>query len=180
LDRRRDAGPSSSGSIRGLTIGSWTPDGSTVLGTIELRRRLVVLDVNSAERATQGQALLGPLLGGLTGAPQVTTQTLEELKASKPSEETAEASFDVPLEQQQAVMREWMDRYYRALLDEPIPMLGDRTPRELARKRREADKLAAWLKFLENGAAKAVGGRAGDTYDLAWIWEELGIAELRR
>ena len=59
-------------------------------------------------------------------------------------------------------------------------MLGDRTPRELAREVGQLDNLAAWLKFIENGAAKSFGDSADGVYDLAWMWEELGIAKLRR
>lgn len=172
--------PQSSHGARDLMVGSWTSDGSPVLGTIEIRRRSVVLEVNSAERATRGQALLDPLLDGLTGAPQITTQTFEELRASKPRDEIGEAPLDLSVEQQQEMIREWMDQHYRSVLDEPAPMLGNRIPRELAREKGGPDQLVAWLKFMENGAARTVAGSPADTYDLAWMWEELGIAELRR
>jgi hypothetical protein len=164
----------------GLTIGSWRPDGSTVLGSVELRGRSLVLNVNSAERAVRGQALLAPLLEGLVGAPEITSQTLDDLKAGEPGENVAETAPDLPEEQKRAIVGEWMERYYRGLLDEPIPMLGNATPREFAKEAGRADELAAWLKFMENGAAKASPGGAGETYDLSWMWEELGIAALRR
>lgn len=163
----------------GLTIGSWGPDGSTVLGSVELQGRSLVLNVNSAERAVQGQALLAPLLEGLVGAPEIASQTFEELKASEPSEKAAEMAPDLTEEQQRAILSEWMERYYRGLLDEPIPMLGNATPREVAKNAGRADELAAWLKFMENGMAKAAPA-AGESYDLSWMWEELGIAALRR
>jgi len=168
---RRDAG--------GLTMGSWAPDGSTVLGSVELQGRSLVLNVNSAERAVRGQTLLAPLLEGLVGAPEITSQTLEELKASKPGERVAETPPDLP-EEQRAILREWMDQYYRGLLDEPIPMLGNATPREFAKEAGRAEELAAWLKLMENGAAEASPGGAGETCDLSWMWKELGIAALRR
>ena len=164
----------------GLTIGSWGPDGSTVLGSVELRRRSLVLSVNSAERAARGQALLAPLLEGLVGAPTITSQTFEELKASEPNEKAAETTPHLTEEQQRTILGEWMDQYYRRLLDEPVPMLGNATPRELAKEAGKADELAAWLKFMENGMAKATPSGAGEAYDLSWMWEELGIAALRR
>jgi len=174
----RTQAPSGSG---GLTIGSWGPDGSTVLGSIELRGRSLLLSANSTERAVRGQALLAPLLEGLVGTPQITGQTLQELKASQPGdEETAETTPDLPKEEQRAILAEWMDRYYRDLLDQPIPKLGNATPRELARDAGRADELVAWLKFMENGAAKAASHGPGEAYDLSWMWEELGIAALRR
>jgi hypothetical protein len=74
-----------------------------------------------------------------------------------------------------------LDRQYRTLLDEPVPMLGDKTPRQCAGSKAGRDQLATWLKHLEN-----LSGRHADiddpmaTYDFAWIWQELGIEELRR
>lgn len=168
----RDAG--------GLTIGSWGPDGSTVLGSVELQGRSLVLSVNSAERAVRGQALLAPLLEGLVGAPEIASQTLEEVKAGEPGKNVAETAPLLPEEQQRAMLKAWMDQYYRGLLDEPIPMLGNATPRELAKEAGRADELAAWLKLMENGAAGASAGGAGEPFDLSWMWDELGIAALRR
>lgn len=164
---------------RDLMIGAWAPDGSTVLGTIEIQRRSVVLDVNSAGRSARGQMLLGTLLNGLIGAPQITTQTLDELRENRSRDGIDQTPLDLPAEQQQEIVRQWMDQHYRSLLDEPVPMLGDRAPRELAREKGDRDQLVAWLKFMENGAAKAVTRSPADAYDLAWMWEELGVAELR-
>ncbi len=74
-----------------------------------------------------------------------------------------------------------LDRQYRALLDEPVPMLGGVSPRAAARTKAGRDRLAAWLKHLEN-----MSGRVADptdpmaTYDFTWLWRELGVESLRR
>jgi hypothetical protein len=66
------------------------------------------------------------------------------------------------------------------LVGEPVPMLGNMTPRRAAKSAKGREKLVTWLKLLENGAAKqrSVSSMAG--YDVAWMWEELGVASLRR
>ncbi len=72
-------------------------------------------------------------------------------------------------------------RHYRATLDQPIGMLGGKTPRACARTRTGRQKVAAWLKFLESESSRKRG--AGDpmgSYDFGWMWTELGIADLRR
>jgi hypothetical protein len=38
----------------------------------------------------------------------------------------------------------------------------------------------AWLKLLENGAARQEAVSPMARYDLSWMWTELGIANLRR
>ena len=53
------------------------------------------------------------------------------------------------------------------------------TPRRSAKLAKGREKLVTWLKFLENGAAHGGGSPMADC-DLIWMWEELGVANLRR
>ena len=84
----------------------------------------------------------------------------------------------LPPDEERAILNAYLDQHYRAVLDEKIPMLGNITPRAAAKTVKGRQKLVSWLKFLENGIAKDAAGKAG--YDLTWMWEELGIIELRR
>ncbi len=62
-----------------------------------------------------------------------------------------------------------MDRYYVDLLDEPVPMLGNIAPRRAAKSPKSRKKLVAWLKLLENGAARHGGGTPMAGYDFRWM-----------
>jgi hypothetical protein len=42
---------------------------------------------------------------------------------------------------------------YRRQLDEPIPMLGDVSPRNAVKSKSGREKVVAWLKTLENHVA---------------------------
>ena len=42
------------------------------------------------------------------------------------------------------------------------------------------EKLVAWLKLLENHAAKRDPAEPMASYDLSWIWRELDVADLRK
>ena len=51
----------------------------------------------------------------------------------------------------------------------------------LARTKAGRSKVAEWLKYLENGSAKS--RETGDpmaTFDFTWMWQELGMADLRK
>jgi hypothetical protein len=59
-------------------------------------------------------------------------------------------------------------------LDEPVPALGNRTPRQAARLKTICPKLIALLKDLESQSERQ--RRAGQpAYDSVWLWKELGI-----
>ncbi len=88
---------------------------------------------------------------------------------------------DLPLEEIERVVHEMLAREYAKALDQPVPMLGDRTPRALARTKAGRSRVAEWLKYLENGSAKSrEKGAPMATFDFTWIWQELGIADLRK
>ena len=66
------------------------------------------------------------------------------------------------------------------MLDQPAPILGNKSPRAAAKTAKGRAKVTDWLKMLENSAAKFTG-RNNDmaTYNFAWLWAELhGITPL--
>jgi hypothetical protein len=74
-----------------------------------------------------------------------------------------------------------LDKHYRDLLDEPIPMLGNVSPRTAAKTSKGRAKVVAWLKTLENHLVRLADRKDSmATYDVTWLWAELGIADLRR
>lgn len=175
--------PSPSGRARGSGPGrrfvTTMEDGSLVLGNIEVRDNALILSANSRERAERGQALLGPVLAGLVRIPLVETQTIEQVMASRPRVHKAPSSPVSP-EEERSLIHSNLDRYYRNLLDETVPMLGNVTPRRAAKTIKGREKLVAWLKYMENQAANQQAGTPMADYDFSWLWDELGIADLRR
>jgi hypothetical protein len=164
----------------GLRLMSTMTDGTVVLGTVELKGKTLVLEVNSERRRERGQALLAPVLKGLASAPLTERQTVEQVMANRPAKRTKGASSSIPPEEERRIVQASLDAHYREQLDEPVPMLGDITPRQAAATAGGRKKLAAWLKLLENsmGGHRAPDPMAG--YDMAWLWEELKVTHLRR
>jgi hypothetical protein len=102
------------------------------------------------------------------------------LMASPPSGESKALSSGLSPDDERAVLQANMDRYYMNLLDESVPMLGNMTPRRAAKSATGREKLVTWLKLLENSAARGGDGSPMADCDFTWMWEELGIAGLRR
>ena len=94
-------------------------------------------------------------LGGLVGQPLVEMQSIEQLKAAPGS--TAPPTPDISEQERLAILRDSMDRHYRNLLDQPIPALGNKSPRAAAKTARGRVKIVDWLKMIENGTAASAG-----------------------
>jgi hypothetical protein len=154
-------------------------DGSLILGGLELEDKALVLSVNSQARSDRGRALLSETLGSLVGQPLVKMQSVEQLLASQ--DPITPPMPDMPEEERRAIIQDSLDRHYRNLLDQPIPMLGNKSPRAAVRTAQGRVKVVNWLKTLENHAADS-DGRNGEiaNYSFNWIWMELGVADLRR
>ncbi|MDE2133265.1 MAG: hypothetical protein KGJ49_01545 [Alphaproteobacteria bacterium] len=162
------------------TIITTLDDGSVVLGTLEMNDRALILEANSRERAERGRTLIEPVLAGLVGQPTIESKTVAEMMASRPVGKSEELSSGLSPDEERAIIHANMDRHYVNLLDEPVPMLGNITPRRAAKTAKGRQKLVDWLKALENGAAREGSGSAMAGYDLRWMWDELGIGKLRR
>jgi hypothetical protein len=164
----------------GQTFVTTLDDGSLVLGTVELKDKMLVLEANSQQRAERGRAQVEPVLGSLVGEPLIEARTVEQLMASRPAGKSNPLSSGLSPEEERAVLQGSLDRHYMNLLDEPVPMLGNMTPRQAAKSAKGREKLVAWLKLLENGAARQDTASPMAGCDLSWMWTELGVANLRR
>jgi len=154
-------------------------DGSVVLGNIELKSNTIELSVNSETRADRGRKMLEPLLDGLVSTPLVERQTLEQAFAEQREHGSNSAGLDLPADEQHRILHDAMNRHYRAQLDQPIPALGNISPRKAARSKKGRDKLVAWLKLLENQSAKHEPDDPMASYDFTWMWEEIDVSDLR-
>ncbi len=154
-------------------------DGSVVLGNVELQPRSVTLGVSSAVRAERGRALLAEALGELVVQPSTKIQTLEQMRDAPPHR-SSRAEEPIPPDVQIRLVHDMLDRQCRALLDEPVPMLGDVSPRAASRSARGRKVLVVWLKHIENHSRHAEDRNDSmATYDFAWLWRELKVEHLR-
>jgi hypothetical protein len=161
---------------KSLTIETTRDDGALLLGSVELDGRALVLSVNSLERSERGSELLSTILGARIGKPLVVTETVEQMLASRNA--GAPRPVDLSEEEQRAIVHDYLDRHYRDTLDQPVPSLGNKSPRAAVKTASGRAKVADWLKMMENRTAKSDGAMASYCFD--WMWTELGIAQLRR
>jgi hypothetical protein len=181
--RRKKPAAASAGRARpskSLTVETTREDGVVLLGKVKLDGRALVLSVNSLERSERGIELLSKILGARIGQPVVVTETTAQILTSR-GEDAAPDKVDLSPQERSAIVHEAMDRHYRDTLDQPVPALGNKTPRAAVKTASGRAKVVAWLKLMENQTAQAgVSDSAMASYSFDWMWTELGIAELRR
>jgi hypothetical protein len=164
----------------GVEFVTTTENDSIVLGTIELKSNRLELCVNSEGRAERGREELEPLLDDLVKAPLVEHQTLGQALREHGEHDPVPAALDLPRDERCRIVHEAMDNHYRAQMDEPIPALGNISPRKAIQSKKGRDEVVAWLKLLENRAATHDSDDPMASYDATWIWEELGVLDLRK
>lgn len=170
--------PKAVGSTKGMALDQ-TMSGARVLGTLELTGKALILSVNSARRAERGMALIKEHIGNLLKSPLTAIRTVEQMMAERSGDRERRDSEDIPPEIARQILHDHMDRHYRDTLDQPVPALGGKTPRQAVRTAAGRRKVVEWLKLIENQSAGRQGTPLAE-YDFGWMWDELGLAEQRR
>lgn len=150
-------------------------DPSRILGHVSIARGRLTLETMSEARAERGRRLLESLLGDAVRFRMTRTEELDTdavLDDDPAAGRRGESEF--PPEVQLEIVGQFYEQHYRAWIDEPIPALGNRTPRHAARLKTVRPKLVRLIKKLENGMER--GRTHGQPYyDVGWMWAELGL-----
>ncbi|WP_342418299.1 hypothetical protein [Rhizobium sullae] len=113
--------------------------------------------------------------------PLTEIRTAEQMMAERSSPDQTEARSDIPPEIAEQIVHQFMDRQYRETLDQPVGMLGNKTPRQAAKSASGRQQVADWLKYLENQSAKRPNSADPmATYSFEWMWHELDVIDLRQ
>jgi len=133
--------------------------------------RLVLATV-SRQRAERGRALLEAAAGPAVAYRATSSESVQ--RALERPARRARPEDDVPPEAAAEIVQAFYERHYRAWLDEPLPALDGRTPREAANLKSARPKVIALLKDMENlSARERLEGRPA--YDFGWMWGQLGL-----
>ncbi|MGH8501627.1 MAG: hypothetical protein ACREVE_03990 [Gammaproteobacteria bacterium] len=168
---------------KGLALDSFLDGSELVHGMVELLADELQLTANSLERTERAKQTVALLLHGLIGPPSTRTRTPEqalEEAASNPESDDPNESRGIDPVEAERVMHEFMEQHYRRCLDDPLPALDGQTPRQCASSASQREKVVAWLKQVENHEYHRASETLIEPYDVAWMWDELGLARYRR
>lgn len=151
------------------------PDGSaTVLGTVKIRGNKLTLECNSKKRLERGKKLIVGAAGASVIHKADTFQdpvvAMKEYQDKPPKAPEKE----LPMELQQQVYTQYMQKHYEGWFHDHIPALDNKTPLEAIKTEEGKQRVVELLKLYENGEEQnRQEGRP--VYDLAWVWQRLGI-----
>jgi len=155
---------------------------STVLAQVKLEGDALVLETLSHKRTEAALSALQSILGKLVGRGlTVHEDPVQALAQGKPRgrNSTVPAPSPDDAAAMASAVAQFKQQHYRRTLDEKVPMLGDRTPRQCARTKQGRQQLVRWLKDLENSELRQAHGTGVPPFDFAWMWQELGLESER-
>jgi hypothetical protein len=142
------------------------------LGTFVVKGDRLVFEATSRPWAERGRAMIEALAG--SAIAYRATRYEDVGQALERHRDRPARPSEIPPEVQAEVVSEFYEQHYRKWLDEPLPALNGRTPREAVRLRSVRGKLVSLLKAMENMSERQ--RREGrPAYDFGWMWGELGL-----
>jgi hypothetical protein len=158
--------------VRGEVAGAMMP-GSTLIGRVLLSGTKLKLETNSLPRADQLRRRLEAACGELL-THRAREHTSPRARADHAAEDATVPMLPPSSPEVSEALTQWLEQYSAAWIDQPVPALGDMTPREAARTRAGRERLDVLLKQMENDAARMPGP---GTMDVGRIRAELGLED---
>jgi hypothetical protein len=148
----------------------------TIHAVARLADGALVIETNSRERMERALTMLRPAFGPLVGEGLTSHEDpMQLLRHAAPRRARDSADEELAGPEVEAALRQFKDAHYRRVLDEPVPMLGNKTPRACARTKAGRARLVRWLRELENGELHSAAAAGRAAYDFEWLWQELGV-----
>ena len=142
------------------------------LGAITFERGRMKLETKSRERLERGKQLLGEYLAGVARHRVDSIKDLNvamEEFAGRPEREVAD---ELPEDVQAQLLGPIMQKQIESWIDERIPALNGKTPRQAVKTKAGRDKVVAMLKDQENSMQRQPGAAL---VDFSAVYRELGI-----
>ena len=131
---------------------------NTTLGHIDLNRRKLHVEVNSARRAARARTMVEKLLGSNATYRATQITSAEKMVAEARNRPTPRGSEESERLMQLPEVREqvaaMLMKHYRDWLDMKVPALGELTPRQAVRQADGREAVAALITQIERDAAR--------------------------
>ncbi|MBM4147087.1 MAG: DUF2384 domain-containing protein, partial [Nitrospira sp.] len=145
-----------------------------VLGRVEIKQDKLIFECPSKQRLEKGKKLILKALSDAVVHKIDTFQDpIEAMKSYKESSTDVPAN-ELPMDIQQQVYVQFMQKHSEKWLGEKIPALNGKTPMQAVKTEDGRKKVIELLKSIEN--SEEHNKKHGKPfYDISWMWERLKI-----
>jgi len=148
--------------------------GKTIYGNLEIKRSRLTLETNSKKRLEQGKKLILKGLGdAIVHKADSYQDPMDAIKSHK-GKPTHKPKDTIPMDVKQEVYNKFMKDHCERWLRDKIPALDGMTPMEAIKTEAGREKVRNLLKLFENSEERNKS-ESQPYYDLAWMWERLGL-----
>jgi len=152
------------------------------LAILELRGDILTAEANSVARGARTHELITRLAGTAIRHRATTHEDMQRAVTERvtahalgkggAAEDSAPGALDPDVAE--AVVAQYYASHYRAWVDEPVPTLDGRTPREAARTSERRARVEDLIRGLEGLYERALKD-GQPAYDPSWMWADLGL-----
>jgi hypothetical protein len=147
-------------------------DGPLHLGSIRFEKGRMKLETKSRERLDRGKELLAECLAGVARHRVDSIKDLEVAMAEHAERPDREPADQIPDDVQARLLGPIMQRHIESWVDERLPALNGKTPRQAVKTKAGRDKVIAMLKDQENSMQRQPGAAL---VDFSRVYRELGL-----
>ncbi|MBI5664790.1 MAG: SEC-C domain-containing protein [Nitrospirae bacterium] len=148
--------------------------GRTVLGNIEIKGDKLILACNSKKRLEKGKNLIirntADAVIHKADTFQDPVEAVKSLKDSPPDD----TEDHIPMEVKQRIYSQFMQGHCEKWLNDKIPALDGKTPRQAVKSADGIRMVIELLKSFEN-IEEHNKHEGRPFYDLSWMWDRLGL-----
>ena len=182
LDGAKHEGIDQAGDGAWRWSGKSASGGVVSLATLGLRGGILTVEAMSVERGTRARELVERLAGAAirhrgTLHEDMQRKVMERVKANtlgRGDVDAEPAAAELDPEVGEALVMEYYGRHYRTWVDEPVPMLDGRTPRDAAKSKELRSRVEELIRGLEGMYERALKD-GKPAYDPSWMWADLGL-----
>ena len=150
---------------------------NTVLGHITIHNQKLMISVNSQNRAHLIRDIVESRLGDQVIHQTTKTRTIDEIKLDKADHPEKSAEPEVSPGMRKAMnkaMKEFLANSWKNWIDEKVPLLDGKTPREAVKDKDGREKVIALLDDFERMEKRRPEGK-GQPESIQWIRKQLGL-----
>jgi len=151
------------------------------MGRVTLEQDRLILETNSNKHLEKGKKLVTKYLGDAACFQQTLIESAAE-KLQSAQKSTNSTSIEPQLleaPEVQAQLKAMMKAHWDNWFNEPIPMLGNKTPRQAAKTKAGQEKLGALLAHYDR-MDKDAGENNLLKVDINYLRKELGLLDSRK